>query len=185
MKVQPNSGALVSSVGEGTPAQKAAIKAGDIIASVAGKPVHDGHELIREILTHDVNQTIQLEIVREGKHYATNVTLATRPEAAVAPVPAQQALVPQSGMGLAVRDIAPQQAAQMGLPPKAAAVVTTVQPGSAADRAGIKNGDVVVEADGVVDPTSNQIQQQAADGSVLLRLRRGAGAFYAVVRRTP
>jgi serine protease Do len=170
-------------ISDGSPAQKSAIKAGDIIASVGGKPVKGGHELIREILAHDVGQQIQLEIVRDGKHYGTNVVLAARPEAAVAAVPAQQALMPQSGMGLAVRDLAPQQAAQMGLSPKAVAVVTTVQPGSAADRAGIKSGDVVAEADGIADPNSAQIQQQAADGSLLLRMRRGDGAFYAVVRR--
>lgn len=185
MKVSPRAGALVNSISDGSPAQKAAIKPGDIVAAVAGKPVHDGHELIREILTHDVGQTIQLEIVRDGKHYGTNVTLAARPEPAVPPVPAQQALMPQSGMGLAVRDLPPQQASQMGLPPKAVAMVTTVQPGSAADRAGLKSGDIVLEADGIADPSSAQIQQQAADGTVLLRLRRGDGAFYAVVRRTP
>src|SRR5262249_44060142 len=99
------------------------------------------------------------------------------------PVPAQQAVLPQAGMGLAVRDLGPQQAQQMGLAPKAVAVVTTVQPGSAADRAGIKSGDVVAEADGVADPNSAQIQQQAADGQLLLRMRRGDGAFYAVIRR--
>lgn len=183
MKVPAGAGALINSISDGSPAQKAAIKAGDIIASVGGKPIKGGHELIREILAHDVGQTIQLEIVRDGKHYGTNVVLTARPEAAVAPVPVQQAVVPQSGMGLAVRDLAPQQAAQMGLPSKAVAVVTTVQPGSAADRAGIKSGDVVAEADGVADPNSAQIQQQAADGSLLLRMRRGDGAFYAVVRR--
>ena len=183
MKVPAGSGALINSISDGSPAQKSAIKAGDIIASVAGKPVKGGHELIREILAHDVGQQIQLEIVRDGKHYGTNVVLTARPEAAVAPVPAQQAVIPQSGMGLSVRDLTPQQAAQMGLSPKAVAVVTTVQPGSSADRAGIKSGDVVAEADGVADPNSAQIQQQAADGTLLLRMRRGEGAFYAVIRR--
>jgi S1-C subfamily serine protease len=183
MKVAAGSGALINSIADASPAAKAAIKSGDIIASVAGKPVHGGHELIREILAHDVGQQIQLEIVRDGKHYGTNVVLAARPEPAVAPVPAQQAVIPQSGMGLAVRDVGPQQAQQMGLAAKAVAVVTTVQPGSAADRAGIKSGDVVAEADGVADPNSAQIQQQAADGTLLLRMRRGDGAFYAVIRR--
>jgi len=183
MKVPAGSGALVNSISDNSPAQKAAMKAGDIVAAVAGKPIKSGHDLIREILQHDVGQTIQLEIVRDGKHYGTNVVLTARPEPVVPPVPAQQANLPQSGMGLAVRDLAPQQAAQMGLPSKAVAVVTTVTPGSAADRAGIKSGDIVAEADGVADPNSAQIQQQAADGTLLLRMRRGDGAFYAVVRR--
>jgi S1-C subfamily serine protease len=183
MKVEARSGALVNSIAPDSPAAKAAVKIGDIIASVAGKPVHDGRELIREVLVHDVGQQIQLEIVRDGKHYGTNVVLSARPEPAVPPVPAQQVGVPQPGMGIGVRDLAPQQAAQLGLPSKAAAVVTTVQPGSSADRAGIKAGDVVAEADGVQDPTSAQIQQAAADGLLLLRLRRADTAFFAALKR--
>lgn len=183
MKVDARSGALVNSIADGSPAAKAGVKTGDVIAGVAGRPVHDGRELIREILTHDVGQQIQLEIVRDGKHYGTNVVLSARPEPPVPAVPAQQIGVPQPGMGIGVRDLAPQQAAQMGLGAKAAAVVTTVQPGSAADRAGIKAGDVVVEADGTQDPTSAQIQQAAADGQLLLRLRRGESAFFAALKR--
>lgn len=183
MKLAARSGALVNSVATGSPAAQAGVKVGDVIAAVAGKPVHDGRELIREVLAHDVGQQIQLEIVREGRHYGTNVVLSARPEPPVPPVPAQQIGVPQPGMGIGVRDLAPQQAVQMGLPAKAFAVVTTVQPGSSADRAGIKAGDVVVAADGVENPTSGQIQHAAADGALLLRLRRGDGAFYAPLKR--
>ena len=183
MKLDARSGVLINGVSADSPAGKAGVKVGDVIAAVAGKPVHDGRELIREILAHDVGQQIQLEIVRDGKHYGTNVVLSARPEPAVPPVPAQQAGIPQPGMGIGVRDLAAQQAAQMGLGSKAVAVVTTVQPGSSADRAGIKVGDVVAEADGTTDPTSTQIQQAAADGQLLLRLKRGDGAFYAALKR--
>ena len=183
MKLDARSGVLINGVSADSPAGKAGVKVGDVIAAVAGKPVHDGRELIREILAHDVGQQIQLEIVRDGKHYGTNVVLSARPEPAVPPVPAQQAGIPQPGMGIGVRDLAAQQAAQMGLGSKAVAVITTVQPGSSADRAGIKVGDVVAEADGTTDPTSTQIQQDAADGQLLLRLKRGDGAFYAALKR--
>jgi serine protease Do len=62
-------------------------------------------------------------------------------------------------------------------------VVTHVVPGSGADRAGLKQGDVIVEADGIQDPTSAQVQQAASDGSLLLRLRREDNFFYAALRR--
>lgn len=183
MKVDPRAGVLVNSVNNGGPAQKANVKPGDIIAGVAGKKVSDGRELVREVIAHEVGQTVQLEIVRDGKRYGTNAVLTARPEAAVPPLPVQQQGVPQAGLGLSVRDISPQQASQLGLPAKALPIVTSVAPGSSADRAGLKAGDVIVEADGVQDPTSAQLSAAAKDGQLLLRVRRRDATFYAAVRK--
>ena len=55
--------------------------------------------------------------------------------------------------------------------------------GSTADRAGLKVGDVIVEVDGINDPTSAQLQQSAADGQLLLRLRRRDSQFYAALKK--
>jgi serine protease Do len=183
LKLDPRAGALVNSVTDGGPAQKAQIHPGDVLASVAGRPVHDGRELIREILAHEVGQAVQLEVVRAGQHYGTMVTLTARAEAPVPALPVQQQNVPQAGLGLGVRDLTPQQSAGLGLPAKALPVVSTVVPGSSADRAGLRVGDVVVEADGTQDPNSQQLQQAAADGVLLLRLRRRDSYFYAALRK--
>jgi serine protease Do len=183
MKLDPRAGALVTSVSEGGPAAKANVKPGDVISSVGGKTVHDGRELIREVLAHDVGQTLPLEIVRDGKHYGATVQLVARPEPQVPPLPVQQQGVPHPGLGMSVRDLAPQQSAQLGLPAKPLPVVTGVAPGSAADRAGIKAGDVIVEVDGVVDPTSQQLQDASRDGQLLLRVRRRDSAFYAALKK--
>src|ERR1019366_7173310 len=117
------------------------------------------------------------------KHYGSTVTLAAPPEARVAPVPAQQANVPQVGFGLAGRDLAPQQAQALGLGNRPVAVVTNVSPGSSADRAGVKQGDVVAQVDGKNDPTSADVQAAAADNVIVLRLKRGDSQFYAAVRK--
>jgi len=183
LKVDPRAGALVNSVSEGGPARKAQVKPGDIIASVAGKPVHDAHDLTREIIAHDVGQQLQIEVVRDGKHYGTQVQLAARPEQPIPPVPVQQQGLPQPGLGLSVRDLPPQQAAQLGLPSKALPLITQVSPGSAADRAGLKPGDVIVEVDGTADPNAAQVQQSATDGQLLLRVRRRDASFYAALKK--
>lgn len=183
MRMEPNGGVLVNNVVPNGPAARSQIHAGDIIAAVSGKAVRDSHELQREIMAHDVGQNVQLEIVRAGKHYGTPVALLARPGAQPAPLPVQQQGVPQAGLGLSVRDISPQQSQQLGLPARPLPLVTAVVPGSAADRAGLKRGDVVVEVDGIQDPSSLQVQQQAADGQILLRLRRGESAFYAALKK--
>jgi len=183
MKVDPRAGVLVNSITDGGPAAKANIKAGDIIGAVAGKKVIDGRELVREVIAHEVGQTIQLEIVRDGKKYGTNMTLTARPEATVPTLPVQQQGVPQAGLGLSVRDLTPQQSVQLGLSPKPLPIITTISPGSAADRAGLKPGDVIVEADGVQDPTATQLSEAAKDGQLLVRVRRRDASFYATMKK--
>ena len=183
MKMDPSAGVLVNSISAGGPADKAQVHPGDVIASVSGKPVRDSHELQREIIAHDVGQTVQLEIIRAGKHYGTQVALVSRPGQAPAPLPVQQQGVPQSGLGLSVKDLTAAQSQQIGLPARPLPLVTAVVLGSSADRAGLKQGDVIVEVDGIQDPTSAQVQQQAADGQILLRVRRGESAFYAALKK--
>jgi S1-C subfamily serine protease len=183
MKVDARAGVLVNSITDGGPAQKSNIRAGDIIGAVAGKKVVDGRELVREVIAHEVGQTIQLEIIRDGKKYGTNMTLTARPEATVPPLPVQQQGVPQAGLGLSVRDLTPQQAGQLGLPAKPLPIITTISPGSAADRAGLKPGDVIVEADGIQEPSSTQLSEQAKDGQLLVRVRRRDASFYAAMKK--
>lgn len=183
LKVDPRAGVLVNSVNDGGPAAKSNLKPGDIIAAVAGKKVTDGRELVREVISHDVGNTVQLEIIRDGKRYGTSMQLTARPEPAVAPLPVQQQGVPQAGLGLSVRDLSPQQSAQLGLPAKPLPIITSIAPGSAADRAGLKAGDVVVEADGAVEPTAAQLADAAKDGQVLVRIRRRDATFYAAMKK--
>lgn len=183
MKVDSRAGVLVNSITEGGPAHKANIKPGDIIGAVAGKKVLDGRELVREVISHEVGQTVQLEIVRGGKKYGTNMTLSARPEAKIAPLPVQQQGVPQAGLGLSVRDLTPQQSAQLRLGSRPLPIVTTITPGSSADRAGLKPGDVIVEADGIQQPNSGQLAEAAKDGSLLVRVRRRSASFYAAMQK--
>ncbi len=182
MHVDPRAGALVNMVGRGSPAEQAHLKPGDLISAVAGKTVHDSHELIREVLMHDVGQRVSLEVLRDGHRYATQIVLAARPHAQVPAAPIQES-APQAGFGLSIRDITPEQAQSIGLGAKPIAVVTSVTPGSSADRAGLKAGDVIVEADGTTDPSVAQVQQAAQDGVIVMRLKREDSTFYTAVRR--
>ena len=86
-------------------------------------------------------------------------------------------------MGLVVRDLAPQQAAQLGLGSKSVPIVTQVVPGSAADREGMKVNDVIVEANGTPDPTSAQLATAAGGGTLLVRVKRGESYFYAALKK--
>ncbi len=183
MKLDSRAGALVDSVLAGGPASKAQIQPGDVLASIGGRPVHDSREFIQETLLREVGQTVQVEVIRAGRHYGTALTFAARPEPAVPELPVQLQNASQSGLGLAVRTLTPEQSTQLGYPAHDLAMVSTAVPGSAADRAGLHPGDVIIEADGTPYPTTKQLAAAAEDGQLLLRLHRGDQDYYAALRK--
>lgn len=67
------SGALISSVRENSPAAKAGLKAGDVIAEVDGKPVKSDVDLVRAI-TEKRDGSLTLAIVRDRSRQSVSVT---------------------------------------------------------------------------------------------------------------
>ncbi len=74
-----STGILVTSVGAGTPAQKAGVQQGDIIIAVDGKKVEDESILLTDLRQKKAGDTITLTVNRNGKTEDIKVTLAERP----------------------------------------------------------------------------------------------------------
>jgi 2-alkenal reductase len=87
-------GALIGSVTSGSPAEKAGLKGGgttrqvqgrevrsggDIITAVDGKPVKASDDVIQAVLTHQIGDTLDLTILRDGAEQHVQVTLGERP----------------------------------------------------------------------------------------------------------
>ena len=79
MKVDPRAGVLVNSITPNGPAQRANMKPGDIIATVGGKSIRDGRELIREVIAHDVGKPVPVEVIRDGKRYTLSLIHISEP----------------------------------------------------------------------------------------------------------
>ena len=167
MHVDAASGALINQVMPNGPAAKARLQSGDIVASISGKPTHDAQELMREVLSHDVGDTVRLEVLRAGKRYATDVVMAERAEAPPPPLPMQQASPATPGLGLAVQNTAIGNAPRADAPPPTAAQIVGVAPGSPAARAGLRPGDFVIQADGISRPDASQVMKSTEDGHAL------------------
>ena len=68
-------GAYVSSVVEGSPADKGGIKEGDIIVSVNGNVVSTASEVTAEVTNCEVGDEIEIGIIRDNKTKTIKVKL--------------------------------------------------------------------------------------------------------------
>jgi S1-C subfamily serine protease len=183
--VAPYAGVLINETSSGGPAAGAKITAGDIISKVAGKPVHDAQELIREVINHDVGTVITLEVLRSGKAYEAKALLAARPEAPVKPTPMEETKSnPSIGYGITMKPIPPELISKYSLSGKAQTYVSYVEPFSPADKAGVQAGDAILEAGTTQNPTADQVKSSGAKGALLMRLQRKEAKFFVVVSKS-
>jgi serine protease Do len=136
-------GALVSSVSEASPAEKAGLKAGDIITEYDGRKVERVSDLPRAVAGTPVGRDVRLGVVRDG----TPMTLTAKVAALDAKEPreADRSERAKPTLGLAVQPLTPALAQQLGEKATQGLVVQNVVDGSPAADAGFERGDVIVE----------------------------------------
>jgi Do/DeqQ family serine protease len=180
-------GALVSGVIPDSPAGKAGVHAGDIIEKVDQDPVSEGRDLLRDVLMKPVGSQVALTVRRDGKLQTISVKTAERPGDLrgdarginTAPDSPSQA----SEYGLALQSITPMIATQLGYHGNGRVLVTHVRPGSAADNAGLRRQDVILEADQKAVKNPDQILDAMRDGKALLRVERDNNSFFTVLSK--
>jgi serine protease Do len=184
LKVPDNHGVLVTDVQPGGAADKAGVKARDVILKVDGSPVTDTGHLRNMIASRGVNVPVTLSIIRDGKPAELKVTLTEMPEEAAKAGKESQATSPTLGMKLAPLDERLRHRLQMPDNAPGKVVVVGVEPDSRADEAGLHPGDVLVEIDQKPVTSVAQVETaaKAAKGPLLLGVRRGEGTRYVVIK---
>jgi len=149
-------GALVEDVTEGSPGQRAGLRAYDVIVSLDDHGVSNDDQLIREISTRTPGSPARIRLVRDGHEQTITLKLAERParEASdrkpevAAPTPQSPAKKPDpDGMlGLSVRDLDRATAERLDLPRSMKGVlVTRVEPMSSSFDADVQRGNILLE----------------------------------------
>jgi serine protease Do len=143
--LKKSEGALVTQVEPNSPGAKAGLKTGDVITQLDGKAVTDAGELQVEVGQKRPGVTIKLEVIREGKTVNVPVTLEAMDKRNGDEESAStEHGKPRWGLGLA--DLTPDTRDQLQAPKDIrGAVIGNVQPGSPADNAGLRKGDVILE----------------------------------------
>ena len=198
-----NRGELVQGVEPGKGAEKAGIKAGDVIVKVNDVDVTPDETLSYIVASLPVNSTVPIELIRDGRRMTVRAQIGERPaEEELAnfnqgddqglPEPNAQVTkeASQQLLGLAVQPLTATIARQLGIAADTRGVViAAVDPASDAAAKGLRRGDVVMQANGQ-PVTSDQALGQAAQtakaagrSAVLLQvLRRGAPPAFVGVR---
>jgi serine protease Do len=176
--VKGNEGVLVTEVVPGNPADKAGIKAKDIITAVNGEKVTSSRELTAKAATLPVGETTKITVVRDGKQQVFDVTVAKRP---LTVADAGKPPVEKEGeYGLQVTDLTPEMAQRLNTHREAGVVVVGVRPDSKAYKAGVQQGDLILEVNRQNVSSTGELKQLLAkykggDGVSLLVQRSNAG----------
>jgi serine protease Do len=187
MGVSEDGGALVGDVKAGGPSDQAGIKRGDIITEFDGHKVKDATDLRKRVAETAPDSRVDVKVVRDGHPQTLHEKLDERPDQEVAQRPGmQQKEELEKGFGLGLQELTPEVAHQLGYEQEKGALVATVAPGSPADDAGLRRGDLIQEVDHhPVDDVAESVQaMKKADhkNSVLLLVRRGENTFFSAIK---
>jgi serine protease Do/serine protease DegQ len=160
-------GALVSQVVEGSAAERAGVKAGDIITAVNGRPVKDAGGLRNAIGLLSVGEKVDLSLLRDGKPRRVTATVSERDEAA-------EARATDAHPGLAGADIVDGQGGVL---------IRSVAEGSPAAQRGLRTNDVILQVGRTRVATLAEFQRATAGQSAfVLTLRRGSAVLVIPIR---
>jgi serine protease Do len=145
-------GALVQDVTEGSPGERAGLRAYDLITAVDGRAIVTNDELIRRISAMSPGSPVRVDLVRDGRPVALTIKLAERPGRPIQsrkPGPTQPSsnpAPPEPPLGLIVRDLDRDDVARLELQhPLQGVVISRVDPLSAAFDADLERGQVILE----------------------------------------
>jgi serine protease Do len=196
--VQGSEGVIVGQVYANSPASKAGLKDGDVITKVDGKPVTTSRELQEQVATLPLHKAAELSVVRDGKPKSLQVTIEEQPDEFGTTVSAPRSRrspkeadnIPLEKIGVEVTDLTPEQAEQYGYKEsEKGALITKVDPGSAAALAGLRRGMVIakVEKDDVKSATEAKeaIAKDSLEKGILLQVKTPAGgSTYVMLKAT-
>jgi len=176
LKMPAERGVFVGKVLEESPAAKAGLKDGDVITEINGQRVEGAAQFRRMIREIPSGRTVQLSLWRDGRSQSVSVALGKVEEnmqrmvgampqtfkfrmpdmPEVAPMPDMPSMEWNDGellmghprLGIDAEDIGGQLGAYFGAPEGEGILVREVNAGSAAEKAGVKAGDVITSING-------------------------------------
>jgi serine protease Do len=178
LKLREAYGVEISRVEEGSPADKAGLKAGDVVVEYNGQRVEGMEQFGRLVRETPAGREVKLLISRNGATQTIAATLATRkvrtvggnffpgveiPEIRIPDMPQVFTTLRSPMLGVEAESLGSQLATYFGV--KEGVLVRSVLKDTAAEKAGIKAGDVITRVDGTNVTTPNELSSAVHSAS--------------------
>ncbi len=186
-------GALVASTIPDSPAEKAGIKAGDIILEFNNKEVTEMRKLPRLVAESEVNKSVKIVLWRNEKRKIINITIAEMKEETTtkASMEKENSNEPKEdfikSLGIRITNITKDIRLRQNIPSEInGLLITNVEQNTDAERKGLRPGDIIQEIN--QNPVSNisefkkiiNVIETSKKGVLLLVNRQGNINFYAL-----
>ena len=185
--LKQNTGAIVSNVTEGSAADKAGVKRGDVIQSFNGVAVHDTNTLRNRVAEAGPGSTADVVVSRDGaeKHLSVKLDEATASKTARARDSEPDSSDDTTALGVAVTPLTPELAERARASKDAhGLLVEDVNPNGRAADAGIQAGDVIQEVNRQpvksVDDLKAALKKTSDKPTLILISRQGNNLFLTV-----
>jgi serine protease Do len=182
-KLDRPEGALVANVEENGPAAKAGLRSGDVILGFKGQRIVSSGDLPALVDQSLPGDKVDIEVWRNGKRETITATLGDANEKGAKLAKAGgDADGDHAKLGLALRPLQPEERRQLGT--RDGLLIQEVGEGSAAARAGVRPGDVLLAVNGTPVQSVEQVRGavKGAEKSVALLVQRGADKIFVPVR---
>jgi Do/DeqQ family serine protease len=177
LKVNAREGAAVVNVASGSAADKAGLRASDVVVAMNGRPVRGSLDLRNQLGLVPVGEEIELRVQREGRERGLKVVL--------------EAVHPRAGRGEALPELAGASVTNVegdsrtGSQPVGVGVVS-VEQGSTAWNHGLRPGDIIVGVNRrkVASVSELATALRSSDKSIQLNVVRGDFLLTLITRRS-
>lgn len=157
-----DNGVLIGDVAPNGPAEKAGLQSGDIVVSLNDKAMLNASQLRNTVAAMRPGTTATLEVFRDGKVMTVDVEIGLLDEEAIVAASSDEAS--SDDLGMTVKTLTPEIAEQLELDgDEQGVVVTEVEAGGFAARAGLQPGTIIVSVNGKQTPNVTSFQEALKD----------------------
>jgi serine protease Do len=186
-------GALITTVSGTGPAAKAGIEPGDVLIEYNGKPIRRRDELVGLVVSTKPGSTVPVKVLRDKQEKTLHITvdeLNLDEESQISRGGGggndDTGEAPAAGFGLTLNALTSDMARRLRVPAETEGVIVSdIEPGSPAQRAGIARGDIILQVNR--KPVRSPQEARRALGAVesgstafLLILRNGQQTFVTI-----
>jgi serine protease Do len=176
-------GALVSQVVEGSPAEKAGIKAGDIILKFNDNVVKGAAHLKNLVGKEKPGSSANLSVYRDNKTLELPVKIAERTQKSLASSGATDSTSETSNdLGIQIEKVPATVSSKMGLKEGEGLLVKDITSNGAGAKIGLRSGDVILEIDGTavsgMEEFNKAVSAAKKNKVIRLKVQRGPAKIF-------